>query len=213
LAISLIIKPISGFLILFFISEKKWKTVIYFAAILIALFSITAFFWGFQNIVGFFQSPPTQRLPQELYVQNINQSVVAVLNRNLERYGLPQSMINAIYYFTAIIMTVLSYIASKRLNKLNIYFSLFVFILCMLMIYPSSLWHYMVYLTPLFVYFLLQKQNKKYFWIIILPSISFLNSQVFFTYLILWMVLLYIGFFHIEKVNIYQKFNRKIETS
>jgi len=66
LAISLIIKPISGFLILFFISGKKWKTVTYFAATLIALFSITAFFWGFQNIVGFFQSPPTQRLPQHL---------------------------------------------------------------------------------------------------------------------------------------------------
>lgn len=213
LAISLILKPISGFLILFFISGKKWKPVIYFAATLIVLFSITAFFWGFQNIVGFFQSPPTQRLPQGLYVQNINQSILAVLNRNLERYWLSQSMINSIYYFTAIIMTVLSYIASKRLNKLNIYFSFFVFILCMLMIYPSSLWHYMVYLTPLLVYFLLIKQDKKYFWVIILPSISFLNTEVFFTYLILWMVLLYIGFFCYRDGNIYQKFNGEIETS
>ncbi len=199
LAMSLIIKPISGFLILFFVSDKKWKTVIYFVATTIALFSMTAFFWGFQNIVGFFQSPPTQRLPQHLYEQNINQSIVAVLNRNLQRYTLPQSMINVMYYCIAIIMTILSYIASKRLNKINIYFSFFVFIPCMLMIYPSSLWHYMVYLTPLAVYFLLKEQDKKYFWIIILPAISFLRTEVFFTYLILWIALLYIGFFSLRK--------------
>lgn len=213
LALSLIIKPISGFLILFFISGKKWKPVIYFAVTSVVLFFITAFFWGFQNIVGFFQSPPTQRLPQELYVQGINQSMLGVLNRNLERYRLPQSMINSIYYFTAIIMTVLSYIASIRLNKLNIYLSFFVFTLCMLMIYPSSLSHYMVYLIPLLVYFLLKNRYKKYFWVIILPSISFLNTEVFFSYLILWMTLLYIGFFSHNGSNIYQPFKEETETS
>ena len=210
LAISLIIKPISGFLILFFISDKKWKPVIYFVATLIVLFSITAFLWGFQNIVGFFQSPPTQRLPRQIYVQNINQSLIGVLNRNLQRYRLPQTFINSMYYFCAIIMTVLSYIASKRLNKLNLYLSFFVFVLCMLMIYPSSLWHYMVYLTPLLIYFLLQKQNKKYFWIIILPAISFLGTEVFFTYLILWIVLLCLGFFFSSDEKIYQKFSEVI---
>ncbi len=213
LAISLIIKPISGFLILFFISDKKWKPVIWFAATLIVLFSITAFLWGFQNIVGFFQSPPTQRLPQELYVQDINQSLLAILNRNLERYKLTQTFINSIFYFCALIMVFLSYIASKRLNKLNLYLSFFVFLLCMLMIYPSSLWHYMVYLTPLLIYFLVRKQNKKYFWIIILPAISFLGTEVFFTYLVLWIVLLYLGFFFSGDDRIYQKFNGVTECS
>ena len=196
LALSLIIKPISGFLILFFMSEKKWKPIIYFVSTLIVLSSITAFFWGFQNIIGFFQSPPTQRLPQYLYVQDINQSILAILNRNLKGYGLTHNMINSIYYLIAIITTGLTYIASKRLNKINIYFSLFPFIVCMLMIYPSSLSHYMVYLFPVLLYFLLLLTDrvKKYFWLFILPTVSFLNTEVFFTYLVLWFVLLSIGF-------------------
>lgn len=205
LAISLIIKPISGFLVLFFISGKRWRSVAYFVSTLLILFALTAYLWGFQNIIDFFQSPPTQRLPQELYVQDINQSLLAVLNRNLERYRLPQSLINSIYYFIAITMVVLSYFASKKFMNLNIYFSFFVLILCMLLIYPSSLAHYMVYLTPLFVYFLLGKQNKKYFWEILLPSIIFLTSDVFFTYFILWIVLLLTGFFIPKTDIIYQK--------
>jgi len=213
LAISLIIKPISSFLMLFFISAKKWKSAIYFVATLIVLFSITAFLWGFQNIIGFFQSPPTERLPQDLYVQNINQSLIGVLNRNMARYNLPQTLINSIFYFCAIIMVLLSYIASKKLNKLNLYLSFFIFVPCMLMIYPSSLWHYMVYLTPLLVYFLLRKQDKKYFWIILLPAVSFLGTEVFFTYLILWIALLCLGFLFSSNEKIHQEFNGVAEIS
>jgi len=213
LAISLIIKPISGFLMLFFISAKRWKHLICFVATLIVLFSITAFLWGFQNIIGFFQSPPTQRLPQDLYVQEINQSFIGVLNRNLGRYNLPQTFINSIFYFCAIMMVVLTYIASKKLNKLNIYLSFFVFVPCMLMIYPSSLWHYMVYLTPLLVYFLLRKQDKKYFWIILLPAVSFLGTEVFFTYLILWVALLCVAFFFSSNEKIYHEFKGVTEIS
>jgi hypothetical protein len=213
LAMSLIIKPISGFLMLFFISARKWKSAIYFVVTLVVLFSITGFLWGFQNIIGFFQSPPTQRLPQDLYVQEINQSFIGVLNRNLARYNLSQTLINSIFYFCAIIMVLLSYLASKRLNKLNVYLSFFVFVPCMLMIYPSSLWHYMVYLTPLLVYFLLRKQNKKYFWIIILPAVSFLGTEVFFTYLILWIALLCIAFLFASNEKIHEEFKGVAEIS
>jgi hypothetical protein len=208
LAISLIIKPISGLLILPFISAKKWKPVVYFLATVVILFSVTAFLWGTENIIGFFQSPPTKRLPQGLYVQGINQSLIGVLNRNLERYSFPPPYINSVYYFLTAIMITLSYFASRRLNKLNIYLSFFVFVLCMLMVYPSSLWHYMVYLTPVLVYFLVaQKQNKKYFWIIMLPAISFLGTEVFFSYFILWAVLLYLAFFFSGNDKTVEKFH------
>lgn len=195
LALSLIMKPISGFLVLFFISDKKWKSVIYFLATVVVLFSITGFFWGFNNIIGFFHSPPTQRLPLYLYEQNINQSILAVFNRNLMDSGLTRDTINLIYYFSVVVLVGLSYLASKRLNKLNVYVSFCTFILCMLMIYPSSLDHYMVYLSPLLIYFLFLKKGKKYFWLIILPAVSFLRTEPFFSYVILWITLLYIGFF------------------
>lgn len=195
LALSLIIKPISGFMIFFFISNRKWKSIIYFLATVIVLFSVTAFFWGFENIIGFFQSPPTKRLPLYLYEQNNNQSILAIFNRNLKEYGLTRNIINLIYYFSVIVLIGLSYLASKRLNKTNLYLSFCTFILCMLMIYPSSLNHYMVYLSPLLIYFLFLKKDKKYFWLIILPAVSFLRTESFFSYLILWIFLLYISFF------------------
>lgn len=195
LALSLIIKPLSGFLVLFFISDKKWKSVTYFLATIIFLFSITGFLWGFDNIVDFFHSPPTQRLPLDLYEQGVNQSLLAVLNRNLMKYGITWKMINLVYYFSSAVLLVLTYLASKRLNKINIYVSFCTFILCMLIIYPSSLDHYMVYLSPLFIYFLFLKKSKKYFWLMILPAVSFLRTEVFFSYVLLWIALLYIAFF------------------
>jgi hypothetical protein len=204
LALSLILKPISGFLVLFFISDKKWKALVYFLATVIVLFLITAFFWGFQNIVGFFQSPATERLPLYLYEQGVNQSIIAVFYRNLGEYGLTFNMIKLIYYFATAVLIALTYIVSKRLNQTNTYFSFFTFFLCMLMIYPSSLDHYMVYLSPLFIYFLFLKEGKKYFWLIILPAVSFLRTEAFFSYLILWIALIYIGLF-VTNTNMKEK--------
>lgn len=193
LALSLIIKPISGILILFFIFHKKWKQVIYFVVTGAVLLFITGLIWGFQNIFGFIQSPPTLRLPQELYTQQINQSLIGVLNRNLQFYGLASGLINILYYVVIIILLAGTYISSKRLYKVNNHLAFFPFILFMLMVYPSSLAHYMVYLIPIIVYFLFLKIDLKYVWIVLLIALSFAVTDVFFTYIILWIALLYIS--------------------
>ena len=193
LALSIIIKPITGILILFFIINKKWKSVIYFCVTGIILLGITAFLWGGQNIIAFFQSPPTQRLPHYLYEQGVNQSLLATFTRNFTILGLSQNIIRVIYYLSASILLILSCVVSKKLNKINIHLSFLPFILCMLMIYPSSLMHYMVYLTPLLIYFLLLKHEKKYFLAVILISMCFLGTEAFFTYLTLWLFLYYVS--------------------
>jgi hypothetical protein len=193
LALSLIIKPISGILILFFIIHKKWKQVAYFIATGAILLFITGFIWGFQNIFGFIQSPPTLRLPKELYVQHINQSLIGVLNRNLQFYGLASNVINMLYDGAAIILLLGTCISSKRLNKVNSYLAFFPFILFMLIVYPSSLTHYMVYLIPIIIYFLFLKFYPKYVLIVLLISLSFAVTDVFFTYIILWSALLCIS--------------------
>ena len=193
LALSLIIKPISGILILFFIFHKKWKQVAYFMATGAVLLCITGFIWGFQNIFGFIQSPPTLRLPQELYVQHINQSLIGVLNRNLQLYGLAYSSINILYYATTIILLAGTYISSKKLIKVNSSIAFFPFILFMLIVYPSSLAHYMVYLIPIIIYFLFLKMYLRYVWIVLLIALSFAVTDVFFTYIILWIALFYIS--------------------
>lgn len=190
LALSLIIKPISGILILFFIVQKKWKQVAYFVATGAGLLLITGLIWGFQNIFGFIQSPPTLRLPQQLYIQHINQSLIGVLNRNLEIYGIAPKITNVFYYGSAIILLVGTCISSIRLNKVNSYLAFFPFILFMLIVYPSSLTHYMVYFIPIIIYFLFLDFYPKYVLTILLISLSFAVTDVFFTYIILWSSLL-----------------------
>lgn len=204
LALSLIIKPISGILILFFVFHKKWKQVIYFIVTGISLLLITGLIWGFQNIFDFVQSPPTLRLPQELYIQHINQSLIGVLNRNLQFYGLGSNLINILYYVITIILLAGTFISSKKLNKVNSYLAFLPFILFMLMVYPSSLTHYMVYLIPIVIYFLFLKINLKNFWIIFLLALSFAVTDVFFTYLILWIAFVYISLSY-HTLMIFQK--------
>lgn len=196
LALSVIIKPISGILILFFVFYKKWKSVIYFSGVTALLFCITGLIWGFHNIFGFLSSPPTKRLPQYLYEQGNNQSLIALFNRDLKVFGLTQHIINMLYYLSICILVAATYFSSKKLKKVNEQLSFFPFLLCMLMIYPSSLSHYMVDLIPVLIYLLLVKQQNKYFWVMLLLSLSFTRIEAFFTYLIIWIVLLCIGLSH-----------------
>jgi len=155
-----------------------------------SLLLITGLIWGFQNIFGFIQSPPTLRLPQELYVQHLNQSLIGLLNRDLQFYGIAPNVINILYYVAIIILLAGTYFSSKRLNKINNHLAFLPFILFMLMVYPSSLAHYMVYLIPIIIYFLFLK-TERYVWIVLLIALSFAVTDVFFTYIILWIALLY----------------------
>jgi len=193
LALSLIVKPISGILILFFIINKNWKSLIYFFITGAFLIFITAIIWGFQNFIDFLNSPPTKRLPQFLYEQNINQSLIAVLNRNLQILGISQNIINILFFLAAAILVLLTCVSSKYLCKINPILSFFPFLLCMVMIYPSSLHHYMIYLIPVIIYFLCRKETQKYSFVIILLAMSFLRTEVFFSYLILWSFLFYVS--------------------
>lgn len=192
LALSLLFKPISAFLALFFLIKKKLKPFLFFCITCAILLFLTGIIWGFNNIIDYFKSPPTERLPHYLYLQDVNQSLLAILDRNLSDHGISFPIIKVFYFLIAVGLVVVSYVISKKLNKINPLLSLFPFIICMLIIYPSSLSHYMVYLIPVLIYFLLLN-NDRYFWIIILPFFTFLKTEPFFSYLIMWGFLLFIA--------------------
>jgi hypothetical protein len=198
LAISAIFKPISAILLLYFIINKKWKPATWFVISSLIFLLITCFIWGFDNLTNYIISPPTQRLPHSIYTQEVNQSLIGLLNRNLEIYGLSDSTINFIYFSLSGIMVLITLFVSKNLQKVNPQFSFLVFIPLMLLIYPSSLMHYMVYLIPVFIYFILLKKGEKYLWIFLVPAFLFLSSETFFSYLIIWMMFLYAGLFMVK---------------
>jgi hypothetical protein len=198
LALSVIFKPISAILILFFILHKKWRTVVYFAATGVLLTLVTGFIWGFQNIFQYFVSPPTKRIPSYLYEENINQSLISEFNRNLKPLGVPHHLISLLFYFCVGILIVTTCIMSRKLSKIKINLSFLPFIPCILMIYPGTLDHYMVYLLPVFIYFLFSDLSNKYLYATLIIAIGLLRIESFFAYLILWAIFLWMSFFQVS---------------
>jgi hypothetical protein len=199
LALSLLVKPITGILILYFLLNKKWKSVAWFAATGAVLLFTTYLIWGYHNIIDFFLSPPTKRLPQYLYELNNNFSLVAVLNRDLKEYTSAYHLITLIFIAGAVVLLGFTYVMSRKLMKVDTRLAFFPYILYMLMIYPSSLECYMVLLVPALLYFLFLTGDVKYFWILLLPSLSFVRMGGFFTYLTLWFGFFLLGFFFLNK--------------
>jgi hypothetical protein len=195
LALSTVVKPISGILILFFLFNKRWGSVLLFGATTLFLVVLTGSLWGFHNIFDFLSSPPTDRLPQFLYEQDINQSLIAVLNRNLKPYGLEQPTVNMIYNLISLVLAGFTILVSLKLSKINLRLGFLPFLPFMLMVYPSSLHHYSVYLILIVIYFMLIVKGEMYLWIMIIPAAGFMKNETFFTYLTIWLVMLYFGLF------------------
>lgn len=193
LALSVIFKPITGILILYFLFNSRWKSVLYFSIMSLLLLLLTISFWGIDNIISFLASPPNQRLPQDLYVQGINQSLIAIFNRNLATYGIAYETINILYFIVTGAITFITIFASMKIAKYNLRLAFLPFIPLMLIVYPSSLSHYAVYLSLIILHFILLPNGEKYFWIILVPAISFINNEAFFAYLFVWTILVYFG--------------------
>lgn len=212
LALSLIFKPITGFLILFFLLNKNWKAVYYFLLTVTVLFIITGFLWGFDEILNFFKSPPTLRMPESSYIETSNHSLIGIINRNLKDYNLPKNVINLLFYLMAGSMTFITMVASKKQLVTNTFLSFLPFLACMLMIYPSSQGAYMVMLIPLVLYISLQRHGEQYFWMILIPALAFARTEMFFTYLIPWIALVVIVLFSIVTNRANQSLNLDFNT-
>jgi hypothetical protein len=162
------------------------------------LVAITAMIWGIHNVTGFFTSPPTSRLPYYLYEQPLNQSIIALFNRDIKFAGVSQHMIDLLYYYAAAIILGATIIVSKKLSNRGLLVSFFPFILCMLMIYPSSLDHYMVSILPICLYLLSLKENNLFFWILLAVGFSFLYNEVFFSYVVFFIILSWLAWSYRE---------------
>jgi len=198
LALSIVIKPITGILLLFFIIHRRWKAAMAFVVTGCLLVAITGMIWGIHNVTGFFTSPPTSRLPHSLYEQPLNQSIIALFNRNIKFSGVTQYMIDLLYYCTVAIIIVVTIIVSKKLSKRGSLVSFFPFMLCMLMIYPSSLNHYMVCILPICLYLLSLKGENLFFWISLAAGFSFLNTEAFLSYAVFFVILCWLAWSYPE---------------
>jgi hypothetical protein len=107
-------------------------------------------------------------------------------------------MIDLLYYCTVAIIIVVTIIVSKKLSKRGSLVSFFPFMLCMLMIYPSSLNHYMVCILPICLYLLSLKGENLFFWISLAAGFSFLNTEAFLSYAVFFVILCWLAWSYPE---------------
>jgi len=135
---------------------------------------------------------------------------MALFYKNLSVYNIQQNTIHYVYYVVSLTMVAISIFCSIKLAKRDKMLSIFPFLPLMIMLYPSSMRHYMVYLLPLFMWFMNTKNAEKYFMILIIPTAFFLQIQFFYSNLIIWLFFIYYAFFE-EKVGIHLFFYNKVE--
>jgi len=192
LALAIVVKPIAAVWGIYFLINRKWKPIFSSVITGILLVLITVIWFGFDNFLTFFTSPPTSRIPGDVFIETINQSMNAVFSRISIQLGFNSlfSYINWIVLSVSIILLLLTCIASRRLNTANPKAAFLIFLPLSLLIYPGCLMHYAVLLLPLFFSMILIKDRTNlvfltvFLMVLSLSSfaVSFIILLVFITY-------------------------------
>ena len=161
LALLIIIKPLAAIFALYFLIFKKWKIFISFILSGSVIVLLTIVFFGFDSFITFFKSPPTIRIPSQVFYESTNQSLNGVLLRlQLKFFGLVQfSTIKVIDYSISFLMLLSTIFCSLHLSKKDKKLAFMIFVPMALLIYPNTLTSYTIILLPVMLYLF----NKNYF--------------------------------------------------
>ena len=190
LALSVIIKPIAAIWFLYFIINKKWAPLVSFILTGFLLLFISVLWFGVDNYVTYFTSPPTSRMPEFVFNEPANQSLLATISRFSIRTGL-NFLVNyrgLLVIVISVIFTIVSCIISYYYSKSNSRFSFLIFIPLSLLIYPTSLSHYSILLLPIFLIIISKRSYLELFLFFPLIILVFLNS--FFACLSLFLIII-----------------------
>ena len=178
LALAIIVKPIAAVWFLYFLINRKWKPILSFAVTGVLIVGISIVWFGFDNFLTFFTSPPTSRIPGAVYTETINQSMNAVFSRISMQIGMDSlfSQVNKIVIVISLILVIFTCIASYKLVKTNPKASFLIFLPLSLLIYPGCLMHYAVLLMPLFFFIITQRDNTRLLFFLVFMLILCVSS-------------------------------------
>jgi Glycosyltransferase family 87 len=193
LILLIIIKPLAAIFVLYFIIFKKWKVLISFFLSGCLILGVSILFFGYDSFLIFLKSPPTARIPMEVYYESSEESIHAVLLRlQLRFYGhINFQIIKIVTYALSIPLILITFYSSKVMSKKNPLLSFMIFIPMALLIYPNTLDSYAIILIPVILYFLEQDPFKNNFvnWIFIFLLYSIGHYSFFLLNLFLWAIL------------------------
>ena len=152
-----IIKPLAAFFILYFIFFKKWKTIVTAAITGIISLGVTVLVFGYQSFTNYMVSPPTNRIPDFIYLEC--SSLFGLLRRMQQKMPdyLTLSSVKIIYYIVSATLVVCTFLALRNLSKISNILAFVIFVPLALIIYPATLFHYNIMLLPIVLYIFTQK--------------------------------------------------------
>lgn len=194
LILLIIIKPLAIFLALYFLFYKKWKVLISCLITGCLIIGISSLYFGFNSFLIFLKSPPTSRIPLEIFYESTEQSLFAVLLRLQFRfYGyINFQNIKMLTYVLSIPIVLITLYSSKLLSKNNRILAFMIFIITALLLYPNTLWSYRIIVIPIMAYLLNQNPFKNNFmnWVFLFFLYSIGHYSFFLLNFMLWITLI-----------------------
>jgi Glycosyltransferase family 87 len=194
LALLIIIKPLAAIFVLYFIFFKKWNVLISLAISGVVLMMITGWLFGFNTFIEYFKSPPTDRIPEFVYLEG--SSIFSTMLRLQIRMKniLSLHTVKIICYAINLCLVIISFLAVRKRNKTGNADSFIVFVPLALLVYPGTLGHYIIILIPVILYIYQQAPFKQeilnlalvFVLYVIAFSGVFLFSVALWIYLVLW---------------------------
>lgn len=200
ISIGIALKPIMLILFVYTVLRKKWKACLYTILYTFLSIIITTIFFGSSTVLSFFTRNTIQNLPDWSYIDNVNQSLLPFILR-LTNYDftLVSPLFHPVYLIIGSIITIFTFGTVYKFDKSKDDFALAIFTLFMLIIYPSTLNHYILLAIPS-IFFLITNINKysKFSYLIfflIVISYFFMFFIPFITILILWLITISLAIF------------------
>lgn len=195
----IVVKPYLAILCLYPVLKFNWKQLAVMFAMSIAMIILSTMAFGWDVIFTFVNGSPAN-LPDYLYFEEVNQSLLAAILRTLPStsvLGSSAPLFNPLYLLSSLVLAGITiYSAIKNRDADNDDWILLSLLFLGLLIYPASLAHYGVfYIMP--VALLLQGNRpsmKEGMWVIGIVSVIYLLSginltvnDVFLATLFVWM--------------------------
>jgi len=157
IALLVVIKPLAVFFGLYFLIYKKWKAVAAAAVTGISIVLVTVLVFGLQHFMNYFTSPPTNRIPDFIYLEYSSLfGVLKRLQQQIPAYINPGN-VKIIYYSLSAVVMGITLLSLRKLSRVSALLPFLVFIPLALLIYPATLFHYNILLLPVILFLFAQQ--------------------------------------------------------
>ena len=143
MALCVAVKPYMALLYMYPFFARKWKMLAFAIGSLLALTTLSIFTFGWNTFVSFLIESPTSKLPDWVYTEMVNQSLLATILRSTDFAGSP--LTHPLYLIIALILTSITIWITLQ-QRANKDWKILAILFLALIVYPAALAHYGIFL-------------------------------------------------------------------